>query len=103
MLVILGTHPVCSLRAYTGKVKPWVVYSLVRIGAFAIVFALLMLFAVPSGLPIWAAAIIAAIIGLCIGYIFFGKLRDAVALDIVARRTATTTDADSTAEDALER
>ena len=83
--------------------KPWVTYSLVRVGAFAIVFAALMVFAVPSGLPIWAAAVVAAIIGLCIGYIFFGKLRDAVALDIVERRNSTAKDADSTAEDALER
>jgi hypothetical protein len=39
------------------------------------------------------------VISLCIGYIFFGKLRDAVALDLAARRSSTTKDADSVAED----
>jgi len=84
------------LRAYTGRVKPWIAYSLVRVGVFALAFALLML----AQVEWWLAALIAAIIGLCVGYIFFGKLRDAVARDIVARRASTSKDADSIAEDA---
>jgi len=77
-------------------VKPWVAYSLLRLGVFAVVFALLMI----ANVPWWLSAIIAAVIGLCVGYIFFGKLRDAVALDIAARRARPAGDADSAAEDA---
>jgi len=76
-------------------VKPWLAYSLVRLGVFALVFAVLML----ANVVWWLSAIIAAIIGLCVGYIFFGKLRDRVALDIVARRSRPAGDADSAAED----
>jgi len=76
-------------------VKPWLAYSLVRLGVFALVFAVLML----ANVAWWLSAIIAAIIGLCVGYIFFGKLRDQVALDIVARRARPAGDADSAAED----
>jgi divalent metal cation (Fe/Co/Zn/Cd) transporter len=86
------------LRTYTGKVKPWVQYSIVRLVSFAIAFAVLML----VGVEWWLAAIIAAVIGLCISYIFFGKLRDAVALDFAGRRASPRpdTDADAEAEDA---
>jgi len=81
-----------------GYVKPWVIYSLVRVGVFALVFALLM---ATQQIPWWAAAIIAAVIGLCVAYIFFGKLRDAVARDIAQRRsTPEKKDADQLAEDA---
>jgi len=77
-------------------VKPWLAYSLLRLGVFAVVFALLMV----ANVPWWLSAIIAAVIGLCVGYIFFGKLRDAVALDIAARRARPAGDADTAAEDA---
>ena len=76
--------------------KPWVAYSLLRLGVFAVVFALLMV----ANVPWWLSAVIAAVIGLCVGYIFFGKLRDAVALDIVERRARPAGDSDSAAEDA---
>ena len=76
--------------------KPWVTYSLVRVGIFAAVFAILML----ANVIWWLSAIIAATVGLCVGYIFFGKLREAVALDIVQRRARPTGDADTAAEDA---
>ena len=76
--------------------KAWVAYSLVRLGVFALVFAGLML----ANVPWWLAAIIAAIVGLCVGYIFFGRLRNAVALDIAERRARPAGDADSAAEDA---
>lgn len=70
-------------------------YSLVRVGIFAVAFGLLF----ALGIEWWLAAIIAAVIGLCIAYIFFGKLRDAVALDIAARRARPAGDADTAAED----
>ncbi len=76
--------------------KPWLAYSLVRLGVFALAFAVLMI----ANVPWWLSAIIAAVIGLCVGYIFFGRLRDAVALDIVERRARPAGDADSAAEDA---
>ena len=76
--------------------KPWLAYSLLRLGVFAVVFALLML----ANVPWWLSAVIAAVIGLCVGYIFFGRLRDAVALDIAARRARPAGDADTAAEDA---
>lgn len=53
--------------------KPWLVYSLIRIGLFAAIFALLY------GLlrfEAWFAAIIAAIVGLCLAYLFFRPQRD---------------------------
>ena len=76
--------------------KPWLAYSLVRLGVFAVVFALLML----ANVPFWLAAIIAAVVGLCVGYIFFGRLRDAVALDIAKRRATPAADVDASVEDA---
>ena len=75
--------------------KPWLAYSLIRVGVFAVAFAILML----VGVEWWLAAILAAVIGLCVAYIFFGKLRDAVARDIVARRAAPAGDADTLVED----
>ena len=65
-------------------VKPWVTYSLVRIGIFALALTVLML----VGLEWWLAALLAAAIGFLVSYIFFAKLRDAVTADIVARREA---------------
>ena len=76
--------------------KPWLAYSLVRVGVFVAAFAVLML----ANVPWWLSALIAAIIGLCVGYIFFGRLRDRVALDIAERRARPVRDADSAAEDA---
>jgi len=76
-------------------VKPWVAYSLVRVAVFAVAFTILLVI----GLPWYFAALIAAVIGLCVSYIFFGTLRDAVALDIVARRGSADKDADQLAED----
>jgi cell division protein FtsW (lipid II flippase) len=77
-------------------VKPWVTYSLVRVGFFAVVFAALYI----AGVPWWLAAIIAAVVGLCVAYIFFGRLRDAVAVDLAERRARPAGDGDSAAEDA---
>lgn len=76
--------------------KPWLAYSVVRLGVFAAVFAVLML----AEVPWWLSAVIAAIVGLCVGYIFFGRLRNAVALDIAERRARPAGDADTAAEDA---
>jgi hypothetical protein len=66
-----------------------------RFGIFAAVFTLLMI--VQGDWLI--SAVIAAIVGFALSYIFFGKLRDAVALDIAARRSAPSHDPDRDAED----
>jgi len=57
-------------------------YSLIRLGVFAGSFTLLLLVSVAW----WLAAPIAAVVSFCVGYVFFGKLRDAVAQDLQARR-----------------
>lgn len=52
--------------------KPWLSYSLIRIGVFAAALTVLLLVGVPG----WVAAIVAAVIGLTIAYIFFRPQRD---------------------------
>lgn len=84
------------LSAYTCRVKPWVQYSLIRLGVFAIAFTVLM---ITGQIVFWLAAIIAAIISWCVAYVFFGKLRDAVALDLAQRRSRPQVDSDGLAED----
>lgn len=54
--------------------KPWVTYSLIRLGLFAGVLAILLLLNVPG----WIAAVAAALIGLSVAYIFFRPQRDAL-------------------------
>ncbi|UDF12321.1 DUF4229 domain-containing protein [Antiquaquibacter oligotrophicus] len=75
--------------------KPWVAYTLVRVGVFAVALAVLML----VGIEWWLAAILAAVIGFCVSYIFFGKLRDAVNRDIAERRASPAVDVDASVED----
>jgi hypothetical protein len=72
-----------------------VLYSVIRVGVFAVALALLLLLPIPW----WVAAVAAAIIGLCVSYIFFGELRGRVAADLVARRGAPAADADADVED----
>lgn len=48
----------------------------------------------------WISALIATVLGFAISYIFFGKLRDAVALELAARRAGPSHDPDRHAEDA---
>jgi uncharacterized membrane protein YphA (DoxX/SURF4 family) len=75
-------------------VKPWVLYSLARLGIFAVVLAALLLL----GITPWIAALVAAVVGLCVAYIFFGTLRNAVALDLAERRSQSKVAKDSDAE-----
>ena len=76
--------------------KPWLQYALIRVGIFAVVFAVLYLLRPDLW---WAWAIGAAVISLCVGYIFFGKLRSRIAADFAARRAGTTPSVDEVAED----
>jgi heme exporter protein D len=93
-------------------VRPWIVYSLLRFGIFAALFALLAVF---LRLPLQSmgiagfahymiAALAAALISLATSYIFFAKLRAAVASDIAERRARANrgeVDDDTAKEDAL--
>jgi hypothetical protein len=83
-------------------VRAWVIYSIVRVGLFLALFALLYLLKVEW----WVAAIAAAIIALCISYIFLGRLRGRVAEEVAARRAAAgrppAAESDEATEDALD-
>jgi L-asparagine transporter-like permease len=85
---------------YTGRVRPWIKYTLIRIVLFAGVLAILMLF---TPAPPWLATVIAAIVGLCISYIFFRPQRDELAESIASRRARGETNADEDEDDALNR
>lgn len=67
--------------------KPWLSYSLIRLGIFAATLTALVLLGVPG----WFAAIIAALIGLSVAYIFFRPQRDEF---IASVRRAPSTDED---------
>jgi ABC-type bacteriocin/lantibiotic exporter with double-glycine peptidase domain len=62
--------------------RPWVSYTLLRVGLFALIFVVLMLLSVPW----WIAALIAAAVGFCVSYIFFRPLRNDVAEEIAEAR-----------------
>ncbi len=88
--------------------NPWIQYSLVRLGIFGAAFAVLYL-VLPAPLEsigiegfavIAIAAVIAAVVALTVSYIFFGRLRDAVAVDLAERRGKPVADPDADAEDA---
>lgn len=73
-------------------------YSLIRLGVFAVTFILLM---VTDRVDWWLAAIIAAVVSFCVAYVFFAKLRDAVALDLQSRRDGAGKDSDAESEDRI--
>jgi membrane protein YdbS with pleckstrin-like domain len=72
-------------------VRAWILYSGLRVGVFLVLFAALYAVTASLGLnPAWAiAAIGAAVLALCISYIFFKPLRDRVALSVADARTST--------------
>jgi hypothetical protein len=61
---------------------PWLYYSILRIALFGALLAIIMIL----GVPWWFAAPAAAILGLCISYIFLARPRDEVAKDLYALR-----------------
>jgi uncharacterized membrane protein len=71
-------------------------FTLVRVIAFAVPFAILF----ALGLEWWVAALIAAVVGFCVSYIFLRPLRDRMALQLAAARSTPKPSADETAEDA---
>lgn len=76
--------------------KPWVKYTFVRLGIFAVALAILLVLRIDP----YLATIVAAVVGLCVSYIFFAPLRRRVALDLAERRaTADPRHGDDVAED----
>lgn len=75
--------------------RPWIAYTLVRLGLFAGVFALLYLL----GLEWWLAAILAAVIGFLVAYIFFRNLRGRMAGELSQARAGADTRSDEDVED----
>jgi hypothetical protein len=66
-------------------VKPgrtWLVYTLIRLGIFAAVLALLLLL----GITPWISAVLAAIISLCISIIVLRRPRDEVSKSLYRAR-----------------
>ncbi len=76
--------------------RTWVWYSIIRIGLFAAAFALL--FWLLGGEFWWLAAICAALIALCLSYIFLGRMRQRIAADIAERTSRKTPPVDQDAE-----
>jgi Protein of unknown function (DUF4229) len=77
-------------------VKPWIVYTTIRVAIFVAAFLLLLF----VGVPAWLAAIVAAVVGLCAAYIFFKPQRDELAIAVQERRAARATERpDEDAED----
>ena len=71
-------------------------FSAVRVLVFAIPFAILF----ALGLEWWIAALIAAVVGFCVSYIFLRPLRERVALQLAeARSDAPRASSDDEAED----
>jgi hypothetical protein len=80
--------------------RQWVVYSLIRVGIFAIALTVLLL----VGVNIWVSAFAAAAVGFCVSYIFLRGPRDAVAKSIVDIRSTKLRDVDNDIEnEALDR
>ena len=76
--------------------RPWIAYTLVRVGLFAVFFALLYLI----GLQWWLAAVLAAALGFLVAYIFFRGLRGRVAGELATARANTDKRPDEVVEDA---
>ncbi len=79
------------------KSRPWILFTLIRVGIFAIALAVLLLI----GVNPFISAAGAAIIGFCVSYIFLRKPRDEVAKSIVARRGVQDRDRDNEVENEL--
>jgi type III secretory pathway component EscV len=69
--------------------RTWLLFSLIRIGLFAVVLAILLLLLTPGGVPSWISALLAAIIALCISFIFLRKPREEAAKSLYEARTST--------------
>ncbi|AAT88221.1 hypothetical protein ATY41_07450 [Leifsonia xyli subsp. xyli] len=64
------------------RIPSWLTYSALRLLVFAVPLVILLLL----GIIWWASAIAAALIGLCLSYIFLSSPRNAVSTDLYAAR-----------------
>jgi uncharacterized membrane protein len=78
---------------------PWIRYSIIRIGLFGAIFAILM----ALNIEWWISALLATVLAFTISYIFFARQRDRLAEDL-AKRVAKKDepDLDALAEDGVE-
>lgn len=75
--------------------RPWIAYTLVRLGLFAVAFVVLWLL----GLEWWLAAVLAAVLGFLVAYIFFRGLRTRMAAELAAGRAGADRRSDEDVED----
>jgi len=61
---------------------PWLFYTVLRLLMFAIPLAIFL----SLGFWPWAAAVVAALLGLCLSYLLLGKSRQSVARDLYSVR-----------------
>jgi flagellar biosynthesis/type III secretory pathway M-ring protein FliF/YscJ len=67
--------------------RPWITYTIVRVGLFLVLFAVLYALTAQLWSLAWAAAaLVAALLSFCISYIFLGRLRARVAEELAASR-----------------
>ena len=80
------------------RIPSWLTYTVLRLLVFAVPLAVLLLL----GVVWWASVIAAALIGLCLSYIFLSRPRNAVSTDLYAarHRDKPATSADDDDEDA---
>ncbi|GAA1448135.1 DUF4229 domain-containing protein [Leifsonia poae] len=75
-------------------IPSWITYSVLRLLLFVVPLVILLVLRIEA----WIAVVAAALIGLCLSYIFLRKSRNAVATDLYAARhrdkPATTVDDD---------
>lgn len=64
------------------RIPSWITYTVLRLLVFAVPLVILLL----VGLVWWLAVIAAALIGLCLSYIFLSRPRNAVSADLYAVR-----------------
>jgi hypothetical protein len=64
------------------RIPSWITYTVLRLLVFAVPLVILLL----VGLVWWLAVIAAALIGLCLSYIFLSRPRNAVSSDLYAVR-----------------
>jgi len=77
-------------------VRPWLLYTLVRLGIFAVLVAIFLLL----GIDWWLGVPFAAVIAFLVSYLFLGRLRARFASELEAARTPRVTpDSDEAVED----
>lgn len=82
--------------------KPWrsiLLYSLLRLAVFAVPLTLLVIIGTPLGLPFWAAALWAALIGIALSLLALGRFRDPVSERLYQARQVTASSTSDTESD----